>query len=115
MKAERNLLDMRPSRLFAHELRDGDPLRVTVQVPRFRSRWMAWLQRRLRRPHVGLHLDPIGSSVWLQCDGQRSVAEIGRALQAQFGQQVEPIWDRLSLFLRALHQGRLIGLAPPQP
>lgn len=106
-KTERNLLDLRPHRLFEHELEDR---RVTVLIPKYRSRWMQWLQRRLARPYWKLHLDEIGTAVWLECDGRRTVAEIGSHLKDEFGEAVEPIWQRLPAFLRQMRSGKLIEL-----
>ncbi len=102
---------LRPRRLIGHrEEADG---RVCLLVPRFRVRWMAWYLRLLRRPNVELRLDAVGSATWLLCDGARSVAEVGAALRARFGEQVEPVGPRLALFLRQLEGGRLLCLEDP--
>jgi len=106
-QAEKNLLDLRPVRLVEHRL-EGE--RVTVLIPKFRSRWMGWLQKRLPKPHLHLQLDGVGSAVWLDCDGQRRVSDIGDRLKARFGDEVEPVWDRLGLFIRKMHEGDLIDL-----
>jgi hypothetical protein len=87
---------------------------VSIQIPRFRSRWMGWLQCRLRRPYLQLHLDPIGTTVWLACDGEHSVADIGALLRDRFGPDIEPVWERLALFVRHLARGRLIALEAPE-
>ena len=102
-----NLLDLRPRRLVQHRL---DGTLAVVLVPRFRARWMGWLQRRLKNPHIKLHLDELGTAVWIRCDGQRTVGQIGEQLRAEFGEKIEPVWDRLALFLRRMRQGRLIEL-----
>jgi hypothetical protein len=104
---ERNLLDLRPVRLMQHRL-EGE--RVVVLIPRFRSRWMGWYQRLLKNPHLKLQLDDLGTAVWLSCDGEHTVSSIGRLLQDRFGDSVEPVWDRLALFLRQMRAGRLIDL-----
>jgi hypothetical protein len=83
---------------------------VVVQVPRFRSRWMGWLQRRLQKPCFQLHLDRIGSAVWLACDGESTVGDIGKRLKERFGDEIEPLWDRLALFMRQMLSGKLIEL-----
>jgi hypothetical protein len=83
---------------------------VVVQIPRFRSRWMGWLQRRLKKPYFQLHLDKIGSSVWLACDGESTVSDIGKRLKERFGDDIEPLWDRLALFIRQMRSGKLIEL-----
>ncbi len=102
-----NLLDLKPRRLFEHREEDG---KVSVQIPRFRSRFMGWYQRRLKRPYLQLHLDDIGSAVWLACDGEHSVGQIGEELKARFGADVEPVWDRLALFVQHMRKGELIAL-----
>ncbi len=136
-RQQSNLLDMRPRRLCDHvprpaaangtaaergaknaagppaSGRDAIPC-VSIRIPRFRSRWMGWLQRRLRRPYLQLHLDPVGTTVWLACDGEHSVADIGALLRDRFGPDIEPVWDRLALFVRHLARGALIELEPPE-
>jgi hypothetical protein len=106
-KDPRNLLELRPVRLMEHRI-EGDL--VVVQVPRFRSRWMGWFQRRLKKPCFQLHLDKIGSSVWLACDGESTVGDIGKRLKDRFGEEIEPLWDRLALFIRQMRSGKLIEL-----
>jgi hypothetical protein len=106
-KNPRNLLDLRPIRLLEHRMEED---RVTVLIPKYRSRWMGWLQRRLSRPYFRLHLDPVGTAVWLDCDGNRTVSDIGKRLKDKFGEDVEPLWDRLALFFRQMRKGRLIEL-----
>ncbi len=101
-----NLLDMRPKRLYGHVSEDDG--RVSVQIPRFGARWMRWLQKRLKRPYVLLHLDEVGTAVWLSCDGAKTVHEIGRQLEGRFGEKISPVWDRLPRFIGTLHSGRLI-------
>jgi hypothetical protein len=106
-KDPQNLLDLKPVRLMEH-LVENDL--VVVQIPRFRSRWMGWLQRRLKKPCFQLHLDKIGSTVWLACDGESTVADIGKRLKDRFGEEIEPLWDRLALFIRQMASGKLIEL-----
>lgn len=106
-KDPRNLLALRPVRLLDHRLEED---LVVVQVPRFRSRWMGWLQRRMRKPCFQLRLDKIGSAVWLACDGESTVADIGKRLQERFGEEIEPLWDRLAVFMRQMRSGKLIEL-----
>ena len=102
-----NLLDLKPVRLMEHLMDDG---LVVVQIPRFRSRWMGWFQRRLKKPCYQLHLDKVGSTVWLACDGESTVGDIGKRLKDRFGEEIEPLWDRLALFIRQMRSGKLIEL-----
>jgi hypothetical protein len=106
-KDPRNLLDLRPVRLLEHRIHED---LVVVQVPRFRSRWLGWFQRRLDKPCFQLHLDKIGSAVWLACDGESTVGDIGKRLKERFGDEIEPLWERLALFMRQMRSGKLIEL-----
>ena len=47
-------------------------------------------------------LDAFGSYVFLQIDGNRTVREIGENLETRYGDQVQPLYERLSLFLNYL-------------
>lgn len=46
-----------------------------------------------------IELDAYGSYVFLQLDGKRTVKEIGENLEAKFGDEVNPLYERLLLFL----------------
>lgn len=47
-------------------------------------------------------MDEFGSFVFLQIDGKKTVREIGQALEAQFGEKVHPLYERLLLFLNTM-------------
>ncbi|MBO5092982.1 MAG: PqqD family protein [Lachnospiraceae bacterium] len=62
-----------------------------------------------RRPKVSyIELDAFGSFVWMQIDGQRSVYEIGKAVKEKFGQDAEPLYERLAKFLHILRSNDFI-------
>ncbi|WP_123053911.1 PqqD family protein [Clostridium sp. JN-1] len=44
-------------------------------------------------------LDEYGSYVLLQIDGKKTIKEIGENLEAKFGDEVHPLYERLLLFL----------------
>jgi len=83
---------------------------VWLLVPRFRSRWMQWLQKRLRKPHIKVKLDELGSAVWRLIDERRTVHEIGRELEARFGERIAPLEQRLGTFLGMLRRTELLEL-----
>jgi hypothetical protein len=102
-----NLLNIRPKRSYQWETEDGE--QVVVLVPKFRSRFLAhWLLPRLRSPFFRVKLDAFGSYVWLCCSGDMTVGEIGRSLQSHFGERVEPVYQRLTVFINRLVQERFI-------
>lgn len=59
-----------------------------------------WLTK---RPNVtDMTLDEMGSMVWKLIDGKKNVYEIGQDVKRKFGENCEPLYERLILFLRYL-------------
>lgn len=46
-----------------------------------------------------ISLDEYGSWVFLQIDGNNSVKDIGESLEAKYGEEAHPLFERLLLFL----------------
>lgn len=44
-------------------------------------------------------LDEYGSYLFLQIDGRKTVKDIGESLEAKYGDKVQPLYERLLLFL----------------
>ena len=49
-------------------------------------------------------LEGLGSFVWKEIDGKKSIYEIGKLVQAQFGSEAEPVYERLSKYFYALRE-----------
>lgn len=63
--------------------------------------WMA--QKLLKKPRISkIHLEEMGSFVWLHIDGERSIYEIGELLKKQFGEKAEPLYERLVPYMQSL-------------
>jgi len=102
-----NLLELIPERIVGSET--GEDGLVTIQAPRFHNRVLKRLiEPRLKRPHMMLRLDEIGTAVWEQIDGERNVREIGAILREAFGDKIEPCHDRLAVFFTQLELSQFI-------
>ena len=102
-----NLLELIPER--THEWITTDEGKVKILVPKYGKNAVgAWLARHLQQPYIYIQLDHIGSEVWLACDGNSTVNQIGRQLQQKFGEAIEPVYDRLGLFFKQLEQNKFI-------
>jgi len=102
-KEEINLLELIPDRNIEYETDDD---MVTLLTPRFKNRFLnKYLQPRLKNRYFRVDLDEIGSFVWLLCDGSRTAGEIADKMSNHFGEDVEPVMERLKLFF-----GQLEGL-----
>jgi hypothetical protein len=92
-----------------HEWTDAESGQVKILVPRSgRRRLGSWIATRLDRPHIAVKLDEIGSSVWRACDGTSTVRDIARTLEAEFGERIEPLHERLGKFFAELERSRFI-------
>ncbi|WP_324734860.1 PqqD family protein [Thermococcus sp. SY098] len=67
-----------------------------------------FLARKLHGDYRRIELDEIGAYTWELCDGRRTVREIGKALRARFGNEVEPLYERLVTFLIKLRKRYLV-------
>lgn len=50
-----------------------------------------------------IDFDEISSEVFLLIDGQRTVKEIGENLEIKYGDKVNPLYERLLVFLNHIH------------
>lgn len=73
-----------------------------VTISEKQDHWIQNLFRKLRiriPNYKNIELDEYGSYVFLQIDGIRSVKEIGQYLENEFGENVNPLYERLLMFL----------------
>ena len=57
-----------------------------------------------------IDLDSYGSSVWKTIDGYRNVGEIGNLMKKEFGDDIEPLYERLGTYLNLLRNNKFITL-----
>jgi hypothetical protein len=63
---------------------------------------------RLKHPYYKINLDKIGSLFWESCDGVNTVEEIAKHMKAALGDEVEPLFERITLFLQSLEKNKFI-------
>jgi len=106
-KIEINLLDLIPVKNI--KWRKNEEGLIVLLKPKFKNPFLAkHLLPRLKNPYYKISLDAMGSSVWELCDGYSTVKELGRKLKDKFKDKVEPLYDRLGLFLKNLEKNRFI-------
>jgi hypothetical protein len=81
---------------------------VDVLVPRFKSKKMQGLIPKHRSPYIRANLDEFGSEVWLNINKNITVEQIGVNLIEKFGERINPVYDRLTLFLTQLYKNGFI-------
>lgn len=105
----RNFLDMIPLHNVGEFKRDGD--RITLHIPKFKSRWMIkWFIPRRRSTHFRVHLDETGSRVWDLIDGIKDTREICRRMAEIDNAELSNanLELRITEFLRQLYKNRFI-------
>ena len=60
-------------------------------------------QKFFGRPKTSyVHLDDMGSFVWPIIDGEKNIIAIGELVKEKFGQDCEPLYERLAKFFQIL-------------
>ncbi len=60
-------------------------------------------QKLFKKPKISyIHLDEFGSNVFQLIDGKRNIIEIGRLFKEKFGDDVEPLYERLAKFFQII-------------
>lgn len=102
-----NLYDLIPQKKYNFEVNSENL--VTILIPKFSNKFLVQhLMPRLRHPYIKIKLDEIGSAVWLEIDGKKTIGEIASILETKFGEKIQPIDERLSKFFAQLNSYHFI-------
>ena len=83
--------------------------KVCLLVPRFKNRVFKKIALQLGRSEwVKISFDEIGSKSWDLMDGRRNVEQIGELLEKELGEQVKPVYQRLTEFVVILSRNKFI-------
>ncbi len=108
-KKEDNFLELIPIRKKDQEWIEKNGL-VEIIVPR-----NAILERIIRPifktpKTMKIELDALGSCVWKSIDGERAVMDIGEIVKEEFGEDAEPVYERLSTYINILRNNKFVIL-----
>ncbi len=68
-------------------------------------------QRLFKKPKVSfVHLDEFGSFVWSVIDGEKSILELGKAVDGHFGEKAHPLYERLAKYFQILESNGFITM-----
>ena len=107
-KIEVNLLELVPKRILEWE--DTEDGLITLLVPKFRGMFGNFITSKMKSPNYEVKLDRVGSFVWNECDGQKNVLEISEQMKDEFGDEIEPLYERISFFMKTLTASKAIEL-----
>jgi len=104
---ELNLLELVPVKNIEWE--ENENGLICLLKPKLQLHFLRkHLQPRLKKPYYKINLDEIGSQFWKTCDGTRTVEEIAVHMKSLLGDEVEPLYERITLFLQSLEKNKFI-------
>lgn len=66
-------------------------------------------QKLLHKPRISqIHLEEMGSFIWPLIDGDSTVYDIGQKVAEHFGSDAEPLYERLSVYMKQLENCEFI-------
>ena len=55
-------------------------------------------------------LDAVGAFLWRECDGKNSIYDISQGMLKEFGDDIEPVYERIKIFINMLKNLNAIEL-----
>lgn len=102
-----NYLKLKPKRNEKFSWSD-DNEQVTLEIEN-KGVWNTIFQKLLKKPRISyIHLDEIGSFVWPLLDGEKTITEIGKAVENRFGDKANPLYERLVKYFKILESYHFI-------
>lgn len=66
-------------------------------------------QKLFHKPKVShVHLDEMGSFIWPLMDGEKDIIELGKMVEAHFGEKASPLYERLAKYFQILDSYQFI-------
>ncbi len=98
----KNYLERIPMRPATLKWKTDDEGMVTLEIEN--TGWVNRIAQTLfGRPRISyVHLDKLGSFVWPLLDGKKDITELGRLVEAQFGEEAHPLYERLARYFQIL-------------
>ncbi|MCT4621815.1 MAG: PqqD family protein [Marinisporobacter sp.] len=110
IKKDDNYLELVPSRNKDQKWEENDAGFIQLIIPRD-----GVLDKTVRfffkTPKVmRIDLDAHGSCVWKAIDGNRNIEQIGKIIKREFGEDAEPLYERLGTYINILRNNKFITL-----
>lgn len=109
MKKNENYLERRPKRPETLSWKKDDSGMVTFEIENkgFMNRIA---QKFFHKPKISyIHLDELGSFLWQQIDGEKTLIELGKEVEERFGETANPLYERLAKYVQILDSYHFIA------
>ena len=89
-----------------------DDGKVTLAIEN-KGVWNRLAQLLLKKPKISyVHLEEMGSFIWPLLDGEKTIIEIGSAVETRFGEAAAPLYERLAKYFQMLDSYHFIIWKP---
>ena len=107
---EKNLLDLIPEKIIEGEINPETGL-IVIKKLKYKNVFLKkYLIPRMPNPYYRIKLDSFGSFIWNNIDGKKRVSEIAEKLGNEFGEKVQPVYERVGMFIKSLLENRFIKI-----
>jgi hypothetical protein len=103
-----DLSELKPRRLYSSELAEKG--RVVILVPQQQNKFVQWFMPKKNKINDRIKLDILGSFVWNNCDGTKTVKDIAVQMKQEYGKYAEPIDERVGRYVNQLRSNNLIDV-----
>ena len=109
MKNNKNFLENKPKKNpdIKWTIKDG---KVTLEIEN-KGFFNRIAQKIFKKPKISyIHLDETGSFIWPLIDGETDITDLGKQLKDNFGEKAEPLYERLSNYIKILESYGFVKL-----
>jgi hypothetical protein len=103
-----DLLELKPRRLYSSEFAEKG--RIVILVPQQQNKFAQWFMPNKNKINDRIKLDILGSFVWNNCDGNKTVRDIAEQMKQEYGKYAEPIDERVNNYINQLSSNNLIDI-----
>lgn len=109
-ESSKNYLALRPCHKEGLDWSLDEEGKVTLHVEN-KGFFNRLAQKIFRKPKVShIHLDTYGSFIWPLLDGKTTIIELGKKVEAHFGEEAFPLYERLAKFFQILDSYHFIDM-----
>ena len=108
-KLSGNYLEKIPVRSSYINWKESESGKVTLEIENI-GFFNRMAQKFFGKPKISyVHLDAMGSFVWPIIDGNKDILAIGKDVKDKFGEECEPLYERLAKFFQVLESYNFIS------
>ena len=98
----KNYLENIPERMPGIEWSTDDNGLVVLHIEN-KGAFNKIAQKLFKKPKISyVHLDETGSFIWPLIDGEKNLIELGKEVEARFGEKANPLYERIAKYFQIL-------------